>query len=721
MSFKFIGSVIFTTLLFYTGCAQNTANKQDSETGQQQEGPEFPDKNLLGNATSPYLRQHADNPVNWYKWSDQPFQKAEKEGKLSIVSIGYAACHWCHVMEHKSFSDSAVAAYMNDNFVSVKIDREQRPDVDETYMTAARMVSGSGGWPLNAITLPNGKPVVAGTYFPKKQWLNLLKRVNRAYQQNPQKLRQQARKIEQGIKRNAFIQKADTNRDFTMEDLDRYFNDHLVKNIDWNINYNGGEKGGNKFPNPSKLTFQLQYHHLTGNDKALDAVTTTLDHMLKGGIYDQIGGGFSRYATDQMWKVPHFEKMLYDNSQLVSLYSKAYKVTGHERYKAIIEESLAFIEREMTSTEGGFYSSLNADSEGEEGKYYVWTGEQIDEVLNDNADLVKDYYNIKSSGNWEHGKNVLFRKESDREFAEAHDMRVEKLRKRIKEADQKLFEARKPRTMPSKDTKILTAWNALMLSGYLDAYEAFGKEAYLDKALENARFLENNLINDDFSMNRVYKDGEANIEGFLTDYSYTINAYIHLYEVTMDKKWLEQAKNLAEYTFNHFYEDASGLFVFKNKQSEAFIANNRDMTDNTKPSGNSAMAKALVKLGHYFYKQHEGYVDMAQTMLNTASKRIDQSPGFFGNWLQVMSYYAETPLEVAVIGKDYQAKAHSLQNHYLPHSFFMGSKKQENLALLKNRYVEGQTTIYVCRKRVCKLPVTDADKALEQIEKFLKE
>ncbi len=703
-------------LIAQEGCAQN--NKQDKDPSGE-DVTQSNEDNHLSDATSPYLRQHADNPVNWYKWGDKAFKKAEKADKLVIISIGYAACHWCHVMEHKSFMDTVVANYMNDNFISVKVDREQRPDVDDIYMSAARMITGKGGWPLNAIALPNGKPIVAGTYFPKQKWLRFLKRVKKAYDGNPERLRKQANKLTQGIQEESFIEPAESLTDYSMNDLDAYFNQDVVKNIDWKITYEESQQKGNKFPNPSNFAFQLHYYHLTGNDTALKAVTTTLDQMLRGGIYDQVGGGFSRYATDQMWKVPHFEKMLYDNAQLVSLYSKAYKITGHDRYKRVVTETLDFIDRVMTSPEGGFYSSLNADSEGEEGKYYVWTEEAIDKVLGDRKALVKKYYNIQPEGNWEHGKNVLFRKKSDEAFADKHGLSTDKLREIIDEAGQALMKARQSRKMPSKDNKILTSWNALMLKGYLQAYEAFGKQSYLRKALKNARFLKANMIEEDYAVKRVFKDGVANINGFLDDYANMINAFTRLYEATFEKKWLKTADQLADYALTNFYDTSTGLFFYKSRQSEALIADQRDLTDNTKPSGNSAMANALVKLGAYYYQDHNHYYDTALKMLNNAEKKINKSPTHFGNWLTLMAYFTKKPLEVGVIGPNCRSINKELHQHYLPHSFFMGSEKSENLPLLKNRYVEGQTTIYVCQDRVCKQPVTDVENALNQMKELI--
>jgi len=500
--------------------------------------------NSLIHESSPYLLQHAHNPVHWYPWGDEALEKARKENKNMIISIGYAACHWCHVMEHESFEDEKVANYMNEHFVAIKVDREERPDIDQIYMTAVQLLTERGGWPLNCIALPDGRPIYGGTYFRKEQWLDMLSHVSEFIEQNPDKAEEQAKYLTSGIINNELIY-ADAiseKPDVTLNDLEDVFYD-FKSNIDFT---HGGYGGAPKFPMPTGYQFLLHYYYLSGNKEALKAVNTTLNKMAAGGIYDQIGGGFSRYSTDEVWKVPHFEKMLYDNAQLVSLYSAAYQLTKDPAYKTVVAETLNFINRELTSPEGGFYSSLDADSESVEGKFYVWTLDELQFVLGAKAGLVKDYYQVTQKGNWENNQNILFKTDDDKKIANTYKITEEELMIRIKEAKELLLAARSKRVRPALDDKILTAWNALMLKGYCDAYRTFDEPEYLKMALRNADFILQNMKAEDNGLSRNYKNGKATIAAFLDDYAFTISAFISLYRVTFDEQWLNQALKLAE-------------------------------------------------------------------------------------------------------------------------------------------------------------------------------
>ena len=492
--------------------------------------------NELIKESSPYLLQHAHNPVNWYPWGEKALEKAVRENKPIIVSIGYAACHWCHVMEHESFEDEEIATYMNDHFICIKVDREERPDIDQVYMNAVQLITGQGGWPLNCITLPDGRPVYGGTYFNKKQWLHLLKQLDAFINQEAEKANEQAITLTKGINSTEYIQLNNNKTQHSISDLEDIFN-HWQPNIDF---INGGSKGAPKFPLPIGIQFLLDYHCLTKSEEALKAFTTTLDKMANGGIYDHIGGGFARYSTDAIWKVPHFEKMLYDNAQLVSLYANAYQFTKNEHYKTIIIETLEFIEREMTSNEGGFYASLDADSEGVEGKFYVWDKVELDQLLGLDAILIQEYYNVTSAGNWE-GANILYTTTNDPEFAANHNISTQTLHAKLMHAKKKLLQIRDKRIRPALDDKILTSWNALMLKGYVNAYNVLGDEKYLATALKNADFIINNCMDQDGKLNRNFKNGQSTINGFLDDYAFTIGAFIDLYQSTFDKKWRNKA------------------------------------------------------------------------------------------------------------------------------------------------------------------------------------
>ena len=687
-----------------SSCAQD--NKQAKEESSES-------LNRLAEASSPYLRQHADNPVNWFEWGPEALEKARKENKPVIISIGYAACHWCHVMEHESFMDSTVARIMNENFVSIKIDREERPDIDQIYMNAAQIITGSGGWPLNAFALPDGRPFYAGTYFPKDQWIQVLRQLAEVYKNEHEKVVQQAEAITQGIQAQEVITlPADSSGNFTKEMYKGTF-DNWQAFIDYK---QGGYSRAPKFPLPVGWEFLLQYYSLTGNEKALEAVVITLDEMAKGGIYDQIGGGFARYSTDARWFAPHFEKMLYDNGQLISLYAHAYKVTKNPLYAEVIQETLEFIEREMTSPEGGFYSSLNADSEGEEGKFYVWTKEEIQQALNEKpAGLVGDYYQIKKPGNWEHGKNILYRKSTKEAFAENNGMTANEWDRLLSNAKEKLLKERGKRIRPSTDDKILTSWNALMMKGYIDAYLALGNEKYLKTALKNARFLEKNMIREDGRLWRNYKDGNTSINAFLDDYALLADAYIQLYQATFDVQWLNKARLIADYAIAHFRDAKSGMFFYTSDKSENLIARKMEITDNVIPASNSVMAHVLYRLGEYYY--HQPYIQMSQSMLNQVADEVPKGGPYYANWASLMGMMTYGPFEIAIMGEEAVAKSHQMQQHYLPTALFMGGR-EENLPLLEYKGVEEGTLIYVCRNKACKLPVKEVKAAMEQISEY---
>lgn len=671
--------------------------------------------NELVNESSPYLLQHAHNPVNWHPWNDAALQKAKDQNKMLLISVGYAACHWCHVMEHESFEDTAVARIMNEHFIPIKVDREERPDVDDVYMTACHMATGrSCGWPLNAFALPDGRPVWAGTYFPKKEWLKVLEYFIDVRENEPDKLEDYAQKLTSGIQTAEEISIGTGEFNFSKDNLETIGNAFL-QNIDFQ---RGGRQGAPKFPMPNNYEFLLKYNHLTGDEKALEAVTTTLNNIADGGIYDQLGGGFARYSVDGEWIVPHFEKMLYDNGQLVSLYSQAYQRTKDPYYKKVVSETLEFINREMTSPEGGFYSSYDADTEGEEGKFYVWTKHEIDSIFNDEklSNTFCDYYEITEKGNWEHEKNILYRRKSADQVATNNNISEEELTEIINTGKEKLFAARQSRTRPGLDDKVLTSWNALMLKGYVDAYKAFGEKAYLDAALKNSEFLVNNMLQKDNRLNRNYKDGKSVINAFLDDYALTIHAFIALYEVTFDETWLNKANGLCQYAIENFSDEKTNMFNYTSKLDPPLIVRKMEVADNVIPGSNSSFARALYQLGLYFYNQE--YIERAKVMMdNISADLVNQSqPNFYSNWCSLYLDLVKPPYEVAIVGDDFEAKRNELMSYYIPHSILLGGKNEGNLELLKGKLQEGETMIYVCQNKVCKLPVTDVDRALSLMD-----
>ena len=674
----------------------------------QSKAPEEP-TNALIDETSPYLLQHAHNPVNWQPWGETALEQAQREKKLLIVSIGYAACHWCHVMEHESFEDSAVAALMNEHFVSIKVDREERPDVDQVYMEAAQLMTGRGGWPLNAITLPDGRPVFAGTYFPKDQWMSVLRQVQESYERTPERLEKIASQVTEGIRSTeAFVPPTDepAYEAALLDELYRTWKPKLDRQ-------RGGNQGAPKFPMPINGQFMMQYAYYTGNTEAYAWVQTTLEQMAYGGIYDHLGGGFARYATDAAWRVPHFEKMLYDNAQLVSLYSQAYRMDQNPLYRRVVYKTLDFIARELTSDEGAFYSSLDADSEGEEGKFYVWTADEVDQLLGDEATLFNDYYHVTQPGNWEDGKNILYVDESDSAFAAQRKLSVADLQQRLEKSKQTLLKARGQRVRPGLDDKSLTAWNALMLNGYVDAYRTFGEPRFLAVALKNARFLREKVIGSSGSMTRNYKAGTATIDAFLDDYAQTIAAFINLYQATFDASWLEAAQMLQQYALNHFYDEAIGLFFYTSNDHPELIARQKEVSDNVIPASNSVMANNLYQLGLLLYE--DAYVEKAQTMLTQVTENLRTYPEYYANWASLLSQMIYPLYEVAIVGDGYADQRTALDRHYLPNALLLGGKSEGDLALLENKLIPGQTTIYVCERGLCKLPVTEAARAVQQI------
>ncbi|MBT8272556.1 MAG: thioredoxin domain-containing protein [Bacteroidia bacterium] len=670
--------------------------------------------NDLINETSPYLLQHAHNPVNWKPWNDTTLKEAKDSNKLILISIGYAACHWCHVMEHESFEDSLVAQVMNKNFINIKVDREERPDVDQVYMNAVQLMTGSGGWPLNVIALPDGRPVWGGTYFRKEQWISALEQITKVYADQPDKLYEYAGKLEEGIKTIDVVQLNSDEPTFEINFIEEAVN-QWSKGFD---NSMGGMNRAPKFMMPNNLHFLLRQAYQNNDEKLQEYVNLTLTKIAYGGVYDHIGGGFSRYSVDAKWHVPHFEKMLYDNAQLVSLYSDAYLITKNPLYERVVKETLAFVNRELTDEDGTFFSSLDADSntpegELEEGAYYVWTKDELQSLLKEDFDLFSDYYNINNYGLWEKGNYVLIRDESDAEIMEKFKLSTDKLEDKLSTFKSQLLEVREKRSRPRLDDKVLTSWNALMINGYCDAYRVFGNANYLQVALKNANFILNKQLRPDGGLDHNFKNGKSSINGYLEDYAATIQAFLNIYENTLDQKWLENARNLTNYAFDHFFDDKTKMFFFTSDEDSSLVTRSMEYRDNVIPASNSIMAKNLLKLSHYY--DNDAYHKTSITMLNNVKPTISEYPSSFSNWLDLMLNYADNYYEVAIVGEEVDQKIKELNSHYLPNKLIIGSSTENDLPLLKNRYVEDRTLIYVCVKKACKLPVSEVDEAVKLI------
>lgn len=672
--------------------------------------------NDLIKETSPYLLQHAHNPVNWYAWNDEALTLAKKENKLILISVGYAACHWCHVMEHESFENEAIAKIMNQHFINIKVDREERPDVDQIYMSAVQLMTGQGGWPLNCIALPDGRPIWGGTYFKKSDWTNALQQIANLYQKDSARIVEYAEKLTEGIQQSNLIPFNDTAIEFSST--------YIKKCIDkWSLYFDetlGGMNRAPKFPMPNNYHFLLQYAHQTNNKELAKYVDTTLTKMAHGGIFDQVGGGFSRYSVDTQWHIPHFEKMLYDNGQLVSLYSDAFLVSKNELYKETVYNTLAFVERELMHKNGGFYASLDADSlndknELEEGVFYVWKKDELEKIITTNFKLFSEYYNINSYGFWEHGNYHFIRTIDDDVFAKKHNIERSALKEIVAAWKETLLEERAKKPRPRLDNKILTSWNALMLKGYVDAYRVFDEAKFLKIGLKNANFLEQNLFKEDGGLYRNYKNKKATINGYLEDYAALIDAYITLYEVTFDEKWLQLAKQLTDYTFNHFFDSETGMFFFTSNLDSKLITRKIDTEDNVIPASNSIMAKNLLKLGHFYENKH--YLKVSKQMVHNMSPSIENYASAYSNWLMVYSNFSNHFYEVAILGENASQKVKELNSVFIPNKIIATSTKENELPLLQNRFVAGETLIYICVNNTCNLPTNDTQIALEQLSK----
>jgi uncharacterized protein YyaL (SSP411 family) len=668
-----------------------------------------PSPNKLINATSPYLKQHAHNPVQWYPWGKEALDKARTEDKPLIISIGYSACHWCHVMERESFENHEIAEVMNEGFVCIKVDREERPDIDQVYMEAIQTMGVNGGWPLNVFALPNQKPFCGGTYFQPRQWLHILKSIKQGYQEQRAELEESAQQFANAL---SISESQKYGLEYhgmkaSSEDLKQMLNS-MKQHFDVKL---GGLKRAPKFPNPSIWKFLLIGNALVGDKDIHDQVMHTLEKMANGGIYDHVGGGFARYSVDEKWFAPHFEKMLYDNGQLISLYSMAHQVSENEHFREVVYDSIEFVERELTSPDDGFYSALDADSEGEEGNFYIWSASEIDDLLGEDASVFKEFYQVTPDGNWERSKNILHTETSARHFAKANDLNIEEFQTKIGHAKSILLQARSQRTRPGLDDKILAGWNGMMLRGLVDAYHAFGEQRFLDLALKNGRFISENLIKSGI----LQRSLREMIPGYLEDYALVIDAFLGLYQCTFDEKWLQLAKRLTDYTIENFYDPTEELFYFTDKNGEALIARKKEIFDNVIPASNSVMAQNLFWLGNLI--ELEDYLEKSRQMLSKISPMLNKEVQYLTNWGSLYAHYCQPIAEIAIIGQDYLSLSCEIQQHFIPNKMVVSALEESSLPMLRNRKpINDKTTIYVCFNKSCKMPVHSVKEALEQLD-----
>jgi len=697
--------LIFLSLLYCCISCNSNLGKEDEKMHQSSQHQ----PNRLINESSPYLLQHAYNPVDWRPWNEESLAEAKKTNKPLLISIGYSACHWCHVMERESFEDSSVAEIMNEKFICIKVDREERPDIDHLYMDAVQIMSGRGGWPLNCFALPNGRPFYGGTYFPKEQWMSILSQLSDLYSSDPKKVEEYAEKLSEGLQKGELIE--------AVKEPDS-FNESILRTAlqKWKSTFDKVDGGNNyapKFPMPNNYELMLHYLYHHDDQEIKEHLQLTLEKMAFGGIYDQIGGGFARYSTDMNWKVPHFEKMLYDNAQLISLYAHAYQFFKDPLFRDIATQSIEFLNRELRSEEGAYFSALDADSEGEEGKFYTWSIQEVNSILsNEEFEMAKEYYNFNKNGEWE-GRYIPLRTERDDAIASKLKLTRKELEERISSIKGKLFSKRAERIRPGLDDKSLTSWNALTIIALLDAYEAFGNADYLNDAIKTGNFIKQNQM-ESSRLFHSYKNGNSSINGFLEDYSFTIEAFVQLYENTFDMNWLNIANTLAEECFNKFKDPNSALFFFNSSEDPELISRKIERNDNVIPASNSSLCKALYKLGTLL--NEEKYLTTSDQMLATSIGSMEKYLPYSSNWGMQLLIRSNPFQEIAIVGKEAQKKRIEMQTHYLPNSLFLGEEKESaEIDLLENKWVEGASIIYVCENKTCKQPVENVGKAIEQL------
>lgn len=665
--------------------------------------------NNLLHENSPYLKQHAHNPVHWFPWGQEALNKAKEENKLIIISIGYSACHWCHVMERESFENDAIAETMNKFYVSIKIDREERPDIDQIYMIAVQLMTNAGGWPLNVICLPDGRPIYGGTYFKPQDWQNVLLQIAQMWEESPETAIDYAERLTAGINKAEKLPIAPIPEEYTLLDIKSIV-------LPWKEQFDfrdGGYRRAPKFPLPNNWLFFLRYGVLAEDDDTLQHVHFTLEKIANGGIYDHIGGGFARYSVDGKWHVPHFEKMLYDNGQLISLYSEAYQQKPSLLYKNVVFETIAWAQREMLAPNGGFYSALDADSEDVEGKFYTFGYSEFD-ILKDDADIAREYFNITPDGNWsEEQINIPFVQPSNQQLIQEAGFTPEEWDSYINEIKAKLLDYRSNRVRPGLDHKQLTTWNALMLKGLVDAYRIFGDESHLELALNVAHFIQKHCTVDNNTLLHQPKDSNRQIEAFLDDYAFTIEAFVVLFEATFDEKWIYAAQELAYKAIDLFYDGHAKTFYYTAKNAEELIARKSEIMDNVIPSSSSTFTRQLYRLG--LLLDNEDFTAIADQVFANVFPYIKSYGSAYSNWaIQLLEHHYGTN-EIALTGKNALDWRKELDaKTYIPNKIYLGGTKSTLPLLINKEQLESKA--YLCRNKTCSLPQPSITHLLELIK-----
>lgn len=665
-------------------------------------------QNQLHLSKSPYLQQHAENPVHWQSWENRVLEYAQKEDKLIILSIGYSACHWCHVMEREVFEKNEAAEVMNKHFVSIKVDREERPDIDEVYMRALQLMKGQGGWPLNLVCLPDGKPIWGATYLGLEKWLEVLEQIAEMYREDKERVLKYGEQLTQGIQQSMLVNVVRSPLKIKASDLDQLF-------AEWSKVFDpeeGGPKRAPKFPMPVNWNFLLEYGIVHKNQQALNQVELSLDKMAMGGIYDQIGGGFARYSVDALWKVPHFEKMLYDNAQLISLYSKAYRHFKKETYRQVISQSWDFLEREMRDPSGAWYSALDADSEGVEGKFYTWTKDELATLI-PAADwpLFAAYYSLNEQGYWEKGQYILLRRESDEAIQARFQIEGPALKRKVSSWQKLLLNKRESRVRPGLDDKALSSWNGLMISAACEAYRASHDEKYRQSARETANWLLENQLNAEQALYHAWQKGEAHIEGLLEDYTFNIEAFIQLWQISGEESYLIQATKWTEKILKDFEDRQSGLFQTRSKKGEALISRSIETQDNVIPAPNSVMAHNLYQLGLIWGKS--AWIEQAQQNLAQVKSKMLEYGESFANWARLALYQAHPFYEISIVGADADNIHQKLVQDLRPLEFCFFSLQPSDLKVFEGRFQAGEYAIYPCQQGACQMPYKNPEDFME--------
>ncbi|TDS11102.1 thioredoxin domain-containing protein [Sphingobacterium paludis] len=653
--------------------------------------------NKLAQENSPYLQQHAHNPVDWMPWGDEALQKANEENKLIIISIGYSACHWCHVMERESFENEAIAETMNRFFVPIKIDREERPDIDQIYMIAVQLMTNAGGWPLNCICLPDGRPIYGGTYFRPQDWQQVLLQIAQMWEETPDVAIDYANRLTAGIHKAERLPIAPIPAAYSIADLEEIVQPWVAQ-FDHN---DGGYTRAPKFPLPNNWLFFLRYAVLANDQPVLRHVHFTLEKIANGGIYDHIGGGFARYSVDGKWHIPHFEKMLYDNGQLISLYAEAYQQKPNSKYERVVSETIAWAQREMQAENGGFFAALDADSEGVEGKFYSFSKTEIEDILGDDASLFLAYYNITESGNWqEEHTNVLHCDMEADQLASESGFAPEEWHSYLQEIKQKLYAYREKRVRPGLDHKQLTTWNALLIKGFVDAYRVFQKQEYLALATQTANFIAKNCFSEEALLHQPADRNRA-IAGFLDDYAFTIESLIALYEATFEENWLSKAKSMTDQAITLFYDPAEATFYYTSEAAgDKLITRKSEIMDNVIPASSSCMVRNLYRLATLF--DQEDYLAIADQVFANVFPQIKQYGSAYSNWaIQLLEHVYGTN-EIALTGAHANAWREELDRQYIPNKITIGGTKSSLPLLMDKEGLESKA--YLCRNKTCSLP-----------------